>query len=92
LLRLFFTVEETDADIYLWDQFGANEPAPMLLGFPEKQLMVAAPTFATRLGRYAFHVHCLSHLGGAQAFEDASQSKRILPRGISGRLKTLHQK
>jgi hypothetical protein len=53
----------------------------MLLGFPEKQLMVAAPAFTVRHGRYAFQVRCLSHLDGAQAFEDASQSKRIWPRG-----------
>jgi hypothetical protein len=32
-LGLFFTIDETDASNYLWDQFEALEPAPMLLGF-----------------------------------------------------------
>ena len=33
LLGLFFAIDETDASNYLWDQFEALEPAPMLLGF-----------------------------------------------------------
>ena len=32
-LGLFFAIDETDASNYLWDQFEALEPAPMLLGF-----------------------------------------------------------
>jgi hypothetical protein len=33
LLGLFFSIDESDTSNYLWDQFEALEPAPMLLGF-----------------------------------------------------------
>jgi len=33
LLGLFFAIDESDAGNYLWNQFEALEPTPMLLGF-----------------------------------------------------------
>jgi hypothetical protein len=32
-LGLFFAIDESNTGNYLWDQFEALEPAPMLLGF-----------------------------------------------------------